>query len=166
MIRNSGYVFGGFTLIELLLYMSLLAVFLTVLTQIFTASIDTQLESESESSVQQDGKFFLARLQYDIERASTILDPSYSGSSSASLQFVASGVTNTYTLTGSDVTFTDASGTYNVNSIGTKVSNLQFLRRSVVNGKPIITLSFILTSVATRNSGPNAQTFQTTVGTR
>jgi type II secretory pathway pseudopilin PulG len=156
----------GFTLIELLLYMSLMAIFLTVLTQIFSASIDTQLESESESSVQQDGKFMLARLEYDIARAQSITLPATSGASGQVLSLVVNGATVSYQLSGKNATLTDSSGTSQLNSTGTTVSNLQFVRRSVVNGKPVITVSFTLTSTTQRTGGANVQTFQTTIGTR
>lgn len=156
----------GFTVVELILYMGLLAVFLTVLTQIFTASLDTQLEAQTESSVQQDGRFILSRLQYDIERATSISDPPTAGSTSARLQMVVDGATSTYQVNGQNMQLTDAGGIYQVNSINTVVSNLQFQRRSVAGGKPVITVSFIVTSVARRSSGPESQSFQTTISTR
>lgn len=156
----------GFTIVELMLYMGLLAIFLTVISQIFVASIDTQLESESQSSVQQDSKFILARMQYGLENATAIIEPSESGSSSSQLQFITDGITQSYQLTGQSITFTDNGNVNQVNSVNTTASNLQFTRRGTVGGKAFITVVFTLTSVAIRNSGPETQTFQTTIGAR
>lgn len=156
----------GFTVIELLVYMGLLAVFLTIISQIFVASIDTQLESEAESSVQQDSKFILARLHYDLANVTSVIEPSAPGSTSSQLQYVANGVTGMYQLAGENVTLSDGLASYQLNSQNTRVSNLFFTRRGVINGKPIITAAFTLTSRAVRNSGPEIQTFQTTIGIR
>ena len=156
----------GFTVIELLVYMGLLAVFLTIISQIFVASIDAQLESEAESSVQQDSKFILARLHRDLANATAVTEPSSPGSSSSRLQFVASGVTTIYQLQGANATLTEGVNVYQLNSVNTSVSNLFFNRRGAVSGKPIITAAFTLTSRAVRNSGPEIQTFQTTIGIR
>lgn len=157
---------SGFTIIELLVYMGLLAIFLTIISQIFVASVDSQLESESEGGVQQDGKFILARLQYDLENASAIIEPSFSGSLSGRLQFITGGVTQNYQLASSDAILTDGVNTHQLNGVNTTVSGLLFTRRGAVNGKPFITASFTLTSVVVRNKGPEVQTFETTIGTR
>jgi len=156
----------GFTIIELLVYMGLLAVFLTIISQIFVASIDTQLESEAESSVQQDSKFILARLHYDLANATAMIEPSSPGSTSSSLQYVANGVTSTYQLAGENVIVTEGITAYQLNSVNTRVSNLFFTRRGVVGGKPIVSAAFTLTSRVVRNSGPEIQAFQTTIGMR
>lgn len=158
--------FRGFTIIELMVYMGLLAIFLTIISQIFVASIDTQLESEAESGIQQDSKFIFARLQYDLANATAIVEPSFSGSSSSLLQFVSGGTTQSYQLTGVNAIFTNGVNIYQLNSVNTAVSNLLFTRRGVANGKPFITASFTLTSAVVRNSGPDVQAFETTIGTR
>jgi type II secretory pathway pseudopilin PulG len=157
---------SGFTVVELLLYMGLLAIFLTIISQIFVASIDTQLEAEAESSIQQDSKFILARMQYDLQNASSISEPPVSGSSSGMLQFVSGGLTKSYQLNGTTLEFSDGSGTYQLNSVTTRITDLSFTRRGVPGGKPYVTAVFTVTSVTTRNSGPETQTFQTTLGIR
>src|SRR3989344_6072674 len=63
----------GFTLVEIILYMALLAVFLIVLTDIFVSILDIQTESEATSSVEQDSRALLARFNFDIANADSIL---------------------------------------------------------------------------------------------
>lgn len=165
-IKSGNLLLRGFTVIELLVYMGLLAVFLTIISQIFVASIDTQLESEAESSVQQDSKFILARLHYDLANVTSVVEPSIPGSTSSQLRYIANGVNGSYGLTGENVILNDGLASYQLNSQNTRVSNLFFTRRGVTNGKPIITAAFTLTSRAVRNSGPEIQAFQTTIGIR
>lgn len=146
--------------------MGLLAIFLTIISQIFVASIDTQLEAEAESSIQQDSKFILARMQYDLVNATSITEPSDVGSTSSQLQFVSAGITKMYQLNGTTLEFSDGVGTYQLNSSTTRISDLSFTRRGVPGGKPYITAIFTVTSETTRSSGPETQTFQTTFGIR
>src|SRR6266568_6925831 len=93
-IKNS----RGSTLIEMLLYMGIFAILLVVLTQIFSAIIDVQLESESTSVVSQDAKFLLARLNYDIQQSQNVLIPSSLGSQASTLQITSASTNYTYGL--------------------------------------------------------------------
>src|SRR3989344_9090196 len=72
--NNSGLL-RGVTLIELLLYMGLLALFLLVLTDIFVAITSVRTETETTSAVEQDGRFIISRLAYDVSRADSISIP-------------------------------------------------------------------------------------------
>src|SRR3989344_3435349 len=90
---------SGFTLVELLISMGLLAIILSVLTSLFVSVIEAQLESQATSSVDQDGRFVLARLSYDIHRAdgvNGIITPSTLGGQGPTLQIAISGTTSTY----------------------------------------------------------------------
>src|SRR4030042_5852170 len=71
----------GFTLVEILLYMGLLAILLVVLTEILVSILAVKIEFEATSSVEQDSRFLLSRLFYDINRASAITTPGSIGSS-------------------------------------------------------------------------------------
>src|SRR3990167_8822134 len=93
----------GFTLIEIIIYMALLSIFLLTLTDIFVSILDVQLESDATSAVEQDGRFLLSRLAYDINRANAITIPGAIGSSSNSLEMTIAADTYTYTLSGSDL---------------------------------------------------------------
>lgn len=156
----------GMTIMELLLYMGLLALFLTILTQMFLTSLDIQLESEANASVDQDGKYILARLNYDIARASSITIPSTSGSQAATLELIANGVTYQYALTGANLTLTDNTGSYRLNGVNSRITGLQFVRRGNAGGRPAISVSFAVRSTITQAKGEEAQIYQTTFGTR
>ena len=72
----------GSTLIELLLYIGIFSILTAVLFQFFGTIIDTQLESQSTSSVLLDGQYALNRFNYDIKRADSIISPAIGEQSS------------------------------------------------------------------------------------
>lgn len=158
----------AFTLIELVIFMGLMAIFLTIISSIFIQSLDIQLEAESVSSVEQDGRYILNRLSYDISRSLVINNPSSPGSTSAVLTFTANNIVYTYALSGSNVVFSDSSTSAQVNSYNSTISGLQFIRRG--NGNPgnktTITATFTVTSKIIRENGAETKTFSGTFGTR
>ena len=166
-LRNSS---KGFTLIEIILYMALLSIFLLTLTDIFVSILDVQLESDATSAVEQDGRFLLSRLAYDINRANAITTPGAIGSSSNSLEMTIAADTYTYTLSGSDLQLTVNFGTLNnLNGSETAVSNLSFQKianSAVVGTKETIKINFTISSVTQRTQGPEVRNFQTTIGRR
>ena len=87
----------GFSLIELLLYIGLLAVILTAMTNIFLLIVDLQLETESFSGAAQDGQYVLSRLKYDLSQGKTISSPALGGSG-GSLTILINGVSYQYYL--------------------------------------------------------------------
>jgi hypothetical protein len=137
----------------------------------FTAVFDIQLESQSTSSVEQDGRYILNKLSYDIKNAtgSGILTPTV-GSQSASL--IISDGTNTYkyALNSGNLTLniTPANTTDQLNSVNTTISNLSFLRLSdtALQGRNTITVTFTLDSKVRKRSGVSSETFSFTAGTR
>ncbi len=157
---------AGFTIVELLVYAGILTIFLYVLTNIFTAVIDMQLESETESAVIQDGNYILSRLGYDMNRASAIVLPAGLGDQTDTLILTIGGSNYTYALTTGNLVLTDAIGSGSLNSYGTTVSNLTFRRYGNVNGKNSISIAFTLTSTTQRPSGPQSRDYQTTLGLR
>ena len=157
---------NGFTVIEMIVYMALLSVFIAVLSNIFTSSIDVQLDTEATSSVIHDGRFLLTRLSYDIRRAQSIMIPTNIGDTTTSLQLSIDSDTYTYNLTNGNLELTNASGTDRLNSIGTTVSNLTFQRIGNTNGKNTIRYGFTITSQTETAGGSEVRNFQTTVGVR
>src|SRR3989344_2902498 len=89
----------GFTIIELLVYSGILVSFLYVMTNMFIAILDTQLESESNSAVVTDSRYLLSRLTYDIERADALLVPADLGAQADSLVLRIDGTDVTYAIT-------------------------------------------------------------------
>jgi len=161
--------FKGFTLVELLLYMGLLTILLSVLTAIFVSALDVQLESQATSAVEQDGNFILARLAYDIRRASIINIPSTNGlPPTSNFEIVVDGVNYNYSTDGSDnLVLTNNLGTNNLNSYGSRILGLSVIRLGNTGGvEDTLKISFTVTSRAQRVSGPETRNFKTTLSLR
>jgi len=156
----------GYTLIELLIFMGLISILLVVLTQVFGQTLDVRQESESLSSVEQDGNFLLNRFMYDIARATNINRPSTVGATDTTLDLTISGVNYIYAINSGNLQLTLNSITYQLNSVNTTFSNLTFKRIGNDDGKDTIQLSYTVTSKIQRTSGPESKSYQTTVGLR
>jgi prepilin-type N-terminal cleavage/methylation domain-containing protein len=157
---------SGFTLIELAIYLGILSILLLVLSSFFNSSLDTLMQSQATSPTEQDSKFILNRLMYDITNTDTLTTPVNPGDQGQILKLVHSGVTYTYTQTNNNMTITDNTGTEVLNSPQTTISNLSFKRIGYATGKPTIQIIFTITSVTTAKSGRDTQTFETTVSLR
>lgn len=156
----------GYSLIEILIYMALLGIFLFGLTQLFVSSLDLNIESEANSSVEQDGRFILSRFRYDFLQASSINSPGSHGASGILLQLTASGVNYTYAVADGNLTVSDGVNSYQLNSSRSLVSDINFLRLGNIGGKNTITVSFTLTSIAAQVKGPETRTYNLTFGIR
>ena len=157
---------SGFTLIELLIYMGILSVFLIILTDVFVSILGVKLESSSYSSVEQDGRYIINRLSYDIRRATSITTPSSPGQNSSSLILVIGGINYTYSLNSNNLVLTSNSLSNNLNSNLTRISNLQFQRIGNVGGKNIIQVNFTVTSTVQPKSGPAQKVYEFSSGIR
>ncbi|OGH10291.1 MAG: hypothetical protein A2857_02495 [Candidatus Levybacteria bacterium RIFCSPHIGHO2_01_FULL_36_15] len=175
MIRNilnfkflkNGECKSGFTLVELIVYMGILSILLLVLSEIFVTILDTQMESEATSSVEQDGKYILTRVIYDINRAEQVVVPSNLGDQSNNLNIIIDGVNNIYNnLNNGNLQITNNNGTDNLNSLYTIVSDLQFQKIGNAGGDDTVKINFTLTSKTIRKSGPEVRNYQTTAGLR
>lgn len=156
----------GSTLVEFMIYMGLLSAFLIILTNIFLSIVELKIDSESISSIEQDGRFIMARLSHDIHRASSITTPAAAGGSSSSLVIVIGGSNYTYQLNGTNLELTDAVGTARLNGSGTEISSLSFQRVGNPGGKHTIKVQFTVGSEADRLTGPQTKTFNFTSGLR
>jgi prepilin-type N-terminal cleavage/methylation domain-containing protein len=156
----------GVTFIELLIVMGLLSILLVIMLTIFTSSIDDQAQSEGYAATISDGRFLLARLNYDIARATAVTNPATLGSTSSSLGLTINGATYTYALVDGNLQLTDGSGTANLNSSGTSVSAVSFQEIGNPDGKPTIVYNFTVTSTATHASGPDVESFTSAAGLR
>lgn len=162
----------GFTIVELLIYMGILSIVLVVLTQIFTTIVDFQLQSQSVSSVQQDGRFIMSRLQYDINRAQTIVNPAL-GTQSTQLTITINGTNYQYSLSASPGNMQLNDGATDIlNSYDTNVSNLTFTHFGnatsvqIPNPKNAIKVSFTITSKIQSNGNFETKNFESTIGIR
>lgn len=156
----------GFTLVELIIYMGLLVIFLLVLSNIFASILDVRTESESISAVEQDGRFIMARLSYDINRATSVSTPASLGGSGSSLTLVIGAVNYTYALSGGNLVLTNDLGTNNLNSSESTISSLSFQKLGNSGGKETVKIQFTVNSVAQRDKGAETQTFYITGGRR
>lgn len=156
----------GVTLVEMLLVMGLLGIFLVVLTSIFTASLDVQMQSQSYSATITDSRFIMARLNYDIARASAVTTPAALGGSGATLGLTIGGSAYTYALNGTNLQLTDPTGPANLNGGGTTISDLSFQRLGNVGGKDTVRYFFKVTSKAVDKNGADTLTFTSTAELR
>lgn len=157
--------YQGFTLVELLIYMGLLGIFLLVLTEMFVSILDVRVDSQATSAVEQDGRYLLARLAYDVNRASSISTPATAGNSGNSLVLVIGGVNYSYSLNSGNLQLTSNQGTNNLNSSETTISSSTFQRLGNGN-KDSIRLQITIDSRAQRKKGVETKIFQTTLGLR
>lgn len=158
----------GVTIVELLLYMSILAVLLTILTSIFVSALDVQSESQAASNVEQDGNYILARLSYDIHRAQSINIPVTNGATSNNFQIAIDGANYTYSVDASNnLILTNNLGVNNLNNYGTSVSDLSVQRLGNVGGiENTLKINFTVTSRTKRISGIEAKDFETNLSLR
>lgn len=156
----------GFTIVEILIFFGLTSIFLTVITDLFVAIFDVKRESEATSAVEQDGRFILSRLIYDISRASAITTPSSMGAVSNSLVLTIDGSANTYALSGGNLNIANGAGVNSLNSSETSVSAITFQRIGNEVTNETIRVSFTVESTTARNSGSEVRSYQTTVGRR
>lgn len=161
----------GFTIIELMIYMIILSVLLYVLTNIFVSSLEIKSQSKSQATLQQDSRYILAKLIYDINQASSINFPIL-GTESDTLEIVVNGQTQTYTINNGNLQLINNLGINNLNSYNTRVSLLRFLHlgNPVTEDRPIpkdnIRIYFRLENNSTINSGREYIEATTTAGLR
>ncbi len=165
--------YRGFTLLELVIYIGLLGTFLVVMSQVFIAILGTKLHSDSSAGVAQDGAYMLARLSYDIHRASRIVSPVLGDSDSTLiLEATESGAvrTYTYTLTNGLLMLSDGINSDRINGGGTTISQFVVTRignsDTIPNAKDTLRIALTEESTYTRSSGTETMTFQTAIGLR
>lgn len=156
----------GFTIVELLVYLGIFAILITAMTQIFVSIIDTQLESEANSSVAQEGQFLYSRLIYDIHNASAIVAPATLGQSGSTLTLTLGGTNYTYNLNGTTLEVTNGLQTYALSGYDTNISNVQFHRLGNVGGKHTVRITFTVGSKTVTKGSQEIRSFQTTAGLR
>lgn len=158
----------GFTILELVLYLGLLGIFLVIMTNLFVASLDTRLESQDQSALQQNGRYLIGRFTYDLHRAQTISSPDL-GNQASSLDLVINdnGVDKhfIYTLDNQNLLLTVNDEQWQLNSSDTILTSLNFYRlgNSDINSqaKDGIQIKFTLQSLVEKNSGGSIKNFQT-----
>lgn len=156
----------GVTLIELVIYMGILSIILVVFIDMFALLFDKQLETESNSSVQQDSNYILSRLPYEFGRAQSIEIPATAGATTSSLRLVIDAGIYDYRLFDNNLVMDHDGVTQQVNGYDTTVSNLTFQRLGENNQNDVVQIKFTLSSKAKKQSGSEVNQFSTTLGIR
>lgn len=158
----------GFTLVEMIIYMTILAILLVVLTEVFVSVLSSQTRSEATSSVQQDGRFIFARLNYDLLRSQNIVIPVNVGDQTSNLKITIDGIDYTYSVNASgDLELLRGGSIDIINSSETQISNLLFQRLGNASGKNTIKMSFSLKSqTSTPGIGVEQKNFVYTLAVR
>jgi type II secretory pathway pseudopilin PulG len=157
----------GFTLIELVLYMGILVLLITVLSTILTAIVDVQLNSNSTSSVDQDGNYLLAKLTHDVASSSAVLVPANPGNQTSTLQLTINSINYTYSLNSSNnlqVVNSSTNETNVLNSYNTSVSGLTFTRIGSGGSGDTVQVTYSITSRIKIRGGFETKSFTTTLG--
>jgi prepilin-type N-terminal cleavage/methylation domain-containing protein len=108
----------GVTLVEMLIVMGLLSIFLTLMATIFTATLDSQSQSETYAAVASDARFLMAQLNYALSQATAITSPASLGASSNNLTLTVQGNPYTYAISGNTLQLTDNIGAASLSSDG------------------------------------------------
>ncbi len=157
---------AGYTLVEVLMFMGLFSMFLVLLTNMFATILETQQRSLATSYVEQTGRFVLARLMYDVHRATSITTPAAAGSTDTSLDLNIDGVPYSYSIDNGVFQLSNSSGVHDLHAGQVTVSNFSLTRIGNVNGKHTLQLSFDVESVVPDTTGIQSRTFSTTLGIR
>jgi type II secretory pathway pseudopilin PulG len=156
----------GLTIIELIVSMGILTVLISILMAMLSSIIGAQLDAKATSSVDQDGRYILARLAYDMQSAASIASPS-AGLTGGTLKIKINSIDYTYNLdSNSNLQVTNNNGTDVLNSSDTSVSSLTFQRIGAGGNNDTIKMSFTVTGKTRKTTGVQyeTKTFKTTLG--
>lgn len=156
----------GFTLIELLMASGILIVLMGMFTGIFNSVLDAGLDSNATASVDQDGRYIIARLIYDAQRASQIVTPVSPGSTTyPSLTLKINSVDHTYSLDGfGNLQLNNDLGINKLNSYSIRIHDLTFQRIGIGDATDTVQVKFNITSKIQEASGSETRALQTTLG--
>lgn len=158
--------YRGFSIMEMVVYIGLLSILLFVLSDILISALDVQLESQSASSIEQDGRYVLAKLLYDIKQAQAIVTPVNIGDTAPTLQITEGGIPYTYSLNNGNLVLNRSGTIDSLNGFDTTISNLSFQRLGNTGGSNTLQIKFTIASKTKRPSGYEMKDFQITVGLR
>ena len=154
----------GYSLIELALYMGLLSILIVIMVELFVSSLKVQLDSQSASSVQQDARYILNKLSFDLTNAQAINLPLSLGETGVSLNIISSSGSNyVYNIDNGNLMLTEGGISNLLNSAETTVSNLSFQKLGNGFGKDSVQIKFTVTSKTKRTQGAEEKDFQTTI---
>lgn len=157
----------SFTLIELLIFMAIFSVLLLVLTDIITSALNVQLETKAVSSVEQDGRYILSRLSYDIHQADCVKQPTLSVPTDHQMQINIGIPTYTYSIVNNNLNLNNGTSNYVLNSYDSTVTQFNVTRISSSPSKlDTLKIGFTLKSKSQSKSGPEIKDYSTTIDLR
>lgn len=125
---------SGFTLVELIISMGIMTILITVLAQVFGSILSMRQKNEAVSVLAQDSRFVVARIAYDVARATSITSPTI-GNPGPTLTLIIDGHNYVYTLQNNKLTLSIDAGAQNIiNSHATNISTLTFTQNNPVGG--------------------------------
>lgn len=141
--KNSKYL--GSSLIELVLYMGLMSIFILVLMNMFTTTLDTKLNSESVGSVNRDSRYILSKLIYILQNSEDVISPAY-GTTSDTLHVVHNGQDIQVASSSGKMVLTNGAESHSLNSLDTDLVNISFTNTGKPGGKSTIKVDYVLKS--------------------
>jgi len=161
----------GASLIELIIYFALLGIVLIIAVDIMLRTGEFSLEASTKNDLQDDARYVINRLTYDIHRAENVVIPVNLGDSEPLLRL---------TINGNDYIYRQRSQTldlqrqqvgvpdwiYLTSNLVTAPVDMTFTRVGNTGGNPTIKITFTLRSTTVPKGGPKQKTFETVVGTR
>lgn len=155
----------GFTVIELIIYMGLLMMLILIFSEIFASITDLQLSSRNTSNIADDGRYIYSRFINDVNRATSIIEPSPAGSTSGTLRLIINGDSYSYSVSNGTLSITDPTGTYALNGYGTQITGIAFTRIGTGSASTV-RINFTVNGTVTKEGLDDQQVFQTTAGLR
>jgi len=138
----------GVSIVELIVYIGLLSIFMLVLVDVFVTILNSKLESESTSTLNQDARYIYSRIAYDVANATSFTVPNPT-------KLMVGG--DTYTLVNSNLMLNSTK----LNGIDTKINSIFFTKI----GNTVKT-TFTIESLINLQSGVQTRTINTTFGVR
>lgn len=136
----------GFTLVEMILVTGILGILIVVLTQVFGSIIALRFKNEATSAMAQDSRYLIARLSYDVARASAITVPAV-GDSGSLLSLLIGGRLYTYELSNGAVMLSvDGGPPSALTGVNTSLSSLSFTHYPDLGGKKMVNLDLVINS--------------------
>jgi type II secretory pathway pseudopilin PulG len=164
---------SGFTIIELTIYIGLLGLLLTMLSQVFFAILSVKVESEQHSVVESDAKYILSRISYDIHRATEITAPVL-GQTTSTLRLLinenGSDEEYVYSLQNSRLSLSVSGVSQPISSSASGVTQFSVTHngnsQSISDAKDTIQLLMTIDDMSDVSAGQEPYSIQTTVGLR
>lgn len=143
-------IYRGVTIVELIVYIGLLSIFMLVLVDVFVSILNSKLESESTSTLNQDARYIYSKLAYDVANANNFTVPS-------STQLSLNSGTEVYSLSGGNLLLNSS----RLNGLDTKIDSVTFTKIDNT-----VQVSFTIESLVILPSGGQTRTINTTLGLR